>query len=165
MHNNKTQIAYRKATSFDVKDIALLHYETINNSLKEVVPTICKFSELELSLEAVEKNIEEMAQDPDHDIIVACLDNKIIGFLSVWLETYTDDLITAPFSTIEYIEVNPNYRSLGIGQSFMKEAERIAKSKNHQYLELSVWETNKSAIRLYERNDFTPIVRRMVKKL
>ncbi len=47
----------------------------------------------------------------------------------------------------------------------MLQKERIAKSKNHQYLELLVWETDKSAIRLYEKNNFTPIARRMVKKL
>jgi len=165
MINNDTKIEYRKATLSDTKNIAILHFNTINNSLNDIVPPICKFSELELTLEAVEKNIEEMVQDPDHDIIVAILDNKIIGFLSLWCETYTDDLVPAPYSVIEFIEVDPEYRSLGIGQSLMQEAERIAKSKNHQYLDLQVWETNKIAIRLYERNDFTPIARRIVKKL
>ena len=62
MINNETQIIVRKATSLDVKEIALLHFKTINNSLNEIVPPICKFSELELTIEAVEKNIEEMAQ-------------------------------------------------------------------------------------------------------
>lgn len=165
MNTNNTQIIIRKAESLDVNDIALLHFNIINYSLNEIVPPNCKFSDLEVTLEAEVKNIKEMVQDPDHDIVVACIDDKIAGFLSLWCETYTDDLIPAPYSVIEFIEVDPEYRSLGIGQSLMQEAERIAKSKNHQYLDLQVWETNKSAISLYEKNNFTPIARRMVKKL
>ena len=165
MINNDTKIEYRKATLSDVKEIALLHFNIINNSLNDIVPPICKLSDLTLTLDMVENNIEEMVEDSDHDIIVACINNKLVGLLSVWLEAHTDDLVHAPYSVIEYIEVYPEYRSLGIGQSLMQEAERIAKSKNHQYLDLQVWETNKSAIKLYERNDFTPIARRMVKKL
>jgi len=163
--DSKLQVEYRKPNSQDIKGIAFLHYTIINSSLVKHVPSICKFSDLTLSIDDVEKNIEDMVKDQNRDIIVASLEDKIVGFLSLWTESYSDDLIAAPFTTIEYIEVHPDYRSLGIGQSFMQEAERIARLKNHQYLELLVWETNKNAIKLYERNNFTPIVIRMIKKL
>lgn len=106
-----------------------------------------------------------MIEDPDHEIIVASIENKVIGFLSLVTEKYSDDLIPAPFTTIEYIEVNPKFQSLGIGQILIKEAEKISYSKGHEYIELSVWVTNEKAIRLYEKNGFCEIEKRMVKKL
>ena len=106
-----------------------------------------------------------MIEDPDHDIIVACNKDKIIGFLSIVTENYTDDLVPAPFSTIEYIEVEPDFQSVGIGQILIEEAERIAYSKGHKYIDGLVWETNEKVKRLNEKNGFCTIERRMVKKL
>lgn len=158
-------ISIRKASDRDIKEIALLHFSIVNNFMSKIAPSICEYSTHLIQLSDVEKSITEIMKDPDHEIIIACNENKVIGFLSVVTEKYTDDLMSAPFSTIEYIEVDPNFQSLGIGQILLEEAEKIAHSKGHKYIELSVWETNEKAIKLYERNGFCAIERRMAKKL
>lgn len=133
--------------------------------MPKMVPTICEWSTQPISLEDVEKSIKEIIQDPDHEIIIARNENKVIGFLSVATEKFTDDLMPAPFSTIEYIEVDSNFQSFGIGQKLIEEAEKIAHLRGHKYIELLVWETNEKAIKFYEKNGFYTIERRMAKKI
>lgn len=133
--------------------------------MPKLVPSICEFSNYPMQLTDAEKSIKEMIEDPNHDIIVACNKNKIIGLLSIVTENYTDDLMPAPFSTIEYIEVEPDFQSVGVGQILIDEAERIAYLKGHKYIDSLVWETNEKAKRLNEKNGFCTIERRMAKKL
>ena len=158
-------ITIRKALKEDFKEIALLHFKIVNDVMPKLVPSVCEFSNYPMQLTDAEKTIKEMIEDPDRDIIVACNENKIIGFLSIVTENFTDDLIPAPFSTIEYIEVEPVFQSVGVGQILMEEAERIAYSKGYKYIDSLVWETNEKAKRLNEKNGFCTIERRMIKKL
>jgi len=158
-------ITIRKVLKEDFKEIALLHFKIVNDVMPKLVPSVCEFSNYPMQLTDAEKTIKEMIEDPDRDIIVACNENKIIGFLSIVTENFTDDLIPAPFSTIEYIEVEPDFQSVGIGQILIEEAERIAYSKGHKYINGLVWETNEKVKRLNEKNGFCTIERRMVKKL
>ena len=149
----------------DKKKIANLHYLMIHNDMQKMTPSVCQYFDLTLTKEDVEENIQEMIDDPEHDVMVALVDGKFAGYVCLWTETYPDDLVSAPYTTVEFIEVEPEFRHLGIGQKLMEEAEKIAREKKHPYLELLVWETNEKAIHLYEKNGFSPIVRRMVKKL
>lgn len=158
-------ITIRKVLKEDFKEIALLHFKIVNDVMPKLVPSVCEFSNYPMQLTDAEKTIKEMIEDPDRDIIVACNENKIIGFLSIVTENFTDDLIPAPFSTIEYIEVEPDFQSVGVGQILMEEAERIAYSKGYKYIDSLVWETNEKAKRLNEKNGFCTIERRMIKKL
>ncbi len=112
--------------------------------MPKMVPPICEWSTQPISLEDVEKSIKEIIQDPDHEIIIARNENKVIGFLSVATEKFTDDLMPAPFSTIEYIEVDSNFQSFGIGQKLIEEAEKIA--LRVKYMNYSR-ETNEKAIK------------------
>ncbi len=155
----------RKAENEDIKEITKLHSMIAEEYMPTIVPSICQYSDIVVTNEEQENVIQEMMEDPDHDIIVACIEDNIVGMLSVVTETYSDDLLKAPFSTIEFIEVYPEFQSRGIGQAFILEAEKLAKAKGHQYLELQVWETNEKAIKLYNKNSFQPIAQQMVKKL
>jgi ribosomal protein S18 acetylase RimI-like enzyme len=160
-----TDFVIRKAENEDIEKITKLHTMIAEEYMPTIVPSICHCSDIVVTNEEQENVIQEMMEDPDHDIIVACIEDNIVGMLSVVTETYSDDLLKAPFSTIEFIEVYPEFQSRGIGQAFMLEAEKLAKAKEHQYLELLVWEGNEKAIKLYKKNSFQPITQRMVKKL
>jgi ribosomal protein S18 acetylase RimI-like enzyme len=160
-----TDFMIRKAENEDIEQITKLHTMIAEEHMPTIVPSICHCSDIVITSEEQENVIREMMEDPDHDIIVACIEGKIVGMLSVVTETYSDDLLKAPFSTIEFIEIYPEFQSRGIGQAFMLEAEKLAKAKDHQYLELLVWEGNEKAIKLYKKNSFQPITQRMVKKL
>jgi len=160
---NSLDITIRKAQKEDIGEITTLHSTIVKEFVPTIVPSICQFSDITPSREEEENVVQDMLEDPDHDVMVACLDHKIVGMLAVVTETYSDDLLKAPFTTIEFIEVYPEYQSKGIGKAFLQEAEKIARVKGHQYLELQVWETNVNAINLYKKNDFQPITQRMVK--
>jgi ribosomal protein S18 acetylase RimI-like enzyme len=109
--------------------------------------------------------IREMMADPDHDIVVACIENKIVGFISVVTETCSDDLIQAPYSVLKYIEVDSQCQGNGIGKSLMKEAGKIAQAKGHCKISLQVWETNINAKNQFLKKGFQPINHTMIKKL
>lgn len=165
MEELENQITICKPRISDKKKIANLHFLMIHNELKKITPSICQFFDLTLAKEDVEETFQEMIDDPLHDVMVALVDGKFAGYVSLWKEEYPDDLVPAPYTTIEYLEVDPEFTNLGVAQKLMEEAEKIAREKKHPYLELLVWETNEKAINLYEKNGFSPIVRRMVKKL
>jgi ribosomal protein S18 acetylase RimI-like enzyme len=160
-----TDFVIRKAENEDIEKITKLHTMIAEEYAPTIVPAICHYSDIVVTSEEQENVIREMMEDPDHDIIVACIEDNIVGMLSLVTETDSDDLLKAPFSTIEFIEVYPEFQSKGIGQAFILEAEKLAKAKGHQYLELQVWEGNEKAIKLYNKNSFQPITQRMVKKL
>jgi hypothetical protein len=101
MQSKKSRnITIRTALKEDYKEIALLHFKIVNDVMPKLIPSICEFSNYPMQLTDAEKSIKEMIEDPDHDIIVACNENKIIGLLSIVTENFTDDLMPAPFSTI-----------------------------------------------------------------
>ena len=162
---NNTDFVIRKAENEDIEEIAKLHTMIAEEYMSTIVPAVCHYSDIVVTNEEQESLIKEMMEDPDHDIMVACIDGKIVGMLSLVTETYSDDLLKAPFTSIEFMEVYPEFQSRGIGQAFMEEAEKLAKEKGHQYLELQVWDTNEKAIKLYRKNSFQPITQRMVKKI
>lgn len=161
----QTNVTIRKAEKKDIGEITILHSMITEVYVPTIVPSICQFSDITITREEEEKVIQDMIEDPEYDLMIACIEDKIVGMLAVVTETYSDDLLKAPFSTIEFIEVYPEYQSKGIGKAFLQEAEKIARAKGHQYLELQVWETNVNAINLYKKNGFQPITQRMVKKI
>ena len=165
MAETENLITISKPKISDKKKIANLHFLMIHNELKKITPSICQFFDLTLAKEDVEETFQEMMDDLSHDVMVALVDGKFAGYVALWKEEFPDDLLSAPYTTIEYLEVDPAFSQFGVGQKLMEEAERIAREKKHSYIELLVWETNQKAIHLYEKNGFSPIVRRMVKKL
>ncbi len=162
---NNVDFVIRKAQKEDITQIAKLRAMITGEYAPTIVPAICQYSDIVVTNEEEENFIKEMMEDPDYDVMVACIEENIVGMLSVVTETCSDDLIKAPYSTIEFMEVYPEFQSSGIGQAFIVEAEKLAKAKGHKYLELLVWVTEEKAIKLYEENSFQPITQQMVKKL
>lgn len=162
---NTLHFTIRKAQESDIDAITTLHSSITEKFVPTIVPTFCKYSDISVTREEEEKVIREMIEDPDHDIVVASIDNKIVGFLSVVTENCSDDLIQAPYSVLEYIEVDPQYQGNGIGKTLMKETEKITKEKGHSTILLQVWETNINAKNQFLKNGFQPIIHTMVKKL
>jgi ribosomal protein S18 acetylase RimI-like enzyme len=162
---NALHFTIRKAQDSDIDAITTLHSTIIEKFVPTIIPTFCKYSDISITREEEEKVIREMMEDPDHDIVVASIENKIVGFLSVVTETCSDDLIRAPYSVLEYIEVDPQHQGNGIGKTLMKEAEKITQEKGHTALSLQVWETNINAKNQFLKNGFQPIVQTMVKKI
>ncbi|MFJ7666363.1 GNAT family N-acetyltransferase [Lysinibacillus sp. NPDC097195] len=90
------------------------------------------------------------------DILIAKLNNEIVGFLLIQEST------TPPYSCIvnhkyafivDFI-VGSQYQSQGIGSALLTEAKHWAKNRQLDYLELNVLAENIGAITLYEKQGF-----------
>jgi len=97
------------------------------------------------------------------DIIVAEIDQKIVGFVHV------EEDITPPYSSVfphkfacivDFI-VNQQYRNNGIGHLLLNEVKHWAKSRNLKYIELMVLENNDIGRNFYERELFSTASRTM----
>lgn len=97
----------------------------------------------------IEKMIEQYQQD--HSLIlVAEVDDKIIGFLSAERGSYNRIKHTA------YIVVGilPEYQGKGVGTNFFKKLKEWSMQSKLTRLELTVMTHNEEAICLYEKNGF-----------
>jgi len=156
---------YSIAKMSDVQEIAELTFRIVSEDIESRVPYPCTFSGQKVTLDEEEKKIEEYINDPAYTLIVATSNSKIVGVLYLFKESFADDLVPAPHSTIEAIFIHPDFRKHGIGKDLMKEAEKVALQKNHTYIDLQVWENNASAFKLYVNSGFHTVEKRMVKKI
>jgi dTDP-4-amino-4,6-dideoxy-D-galactose acyltransferase len=80
------------------------------------------------------------------DTIVYSLDNKIVGFVTVYIKN--------EIGYIGLIGVDENYRGRGIGKSLIEESKRYFFKKNIINIEVVTQGNNQSACKLYESADF-----------
>lgn len=91
--------------------------------------------------------ITEYISAPDSTIIVAVIDSKIVGFLSMVFLWRLNRI--NPELYIPELVVSQNYRRLGIGSSLMREAITIGKNKNCFRIRLESGNQRKGAHRFY----------------
>lgn len=103
--------------------------------------------------------IKETINEGHSDILIAEIDNCIIGFILI------QELITPPYTCLvehKYafivdIIVETKYQHQGIGSALILEAKKWAENRNLDYLELNVLSENIGAITLYEKQGFKDI--------
>lgn len=78
------------------------------------------------------------------------IDQSIAGYIIMLIRSNSDQL------RLYSIAVSPSFRGMGVGQSCLNLAEKIAREKLKTRLKLEVKTTNLTAIKLYERNFFLP---------
>lgn len=96
-----------------------------------------------------EQNYKESLKNPNYNILVAKLDDKIVGFISMYH--------AADEGYICNIAVEKNFRKCGIGTCLINEAVAHSKNKNLKFLTLEVRESNMGAIKFYEKLGFTKL--------
>ncbi|MCE5223489.1 GNAT family N-acetyltransferase [bacterium] len=161
------ELTIRCATKEDVPSIAFLHYQFLQDRsfVQNRVPSICECSTLDIEPEEIEENILEEMSDPAYSHFVAMDQNKVIGYLVLISIDEMDDLLSPPYTNIDTIEIHQDYHQKGVGQALIEEAIRVAKEKNHHFIDLNVWALNEPALHLYSKNGFITIEQRMAKKL
>lgn len=95
----------------------------------------------------------EFNENPLNKILVAVIDNKIVGFI--------DFMITFNSATIVQIAVKKEYRKQGIASSLLKEMENCFPNDIEDVVEtvtLEVRKSNDAAIKLYEKNGYEFVV-------
>jgi ribosomal protein S18 acetylase RimI-like enzyme len=84
-------------------------------------------------------------------VFVAELENKIVGFVSVWAKVESDAIDEKPteYAFISDVVVLPGYRGKGIGRLIMEKAERYAVDQGATTIRLAVLAKNDTARSLY----------------
>ena len=98
---------------------------------------------------------QEIENDPNNELIVAELDNKVVGTFQL---TYTPSLSFQGCKrcTIESVRVDAKLRGHGIGREMMLWAIERAKEKGCVFMQLTTHSSRKNAHRFYERLGFKP---------
>jgi ribonuclease HI/GNAT superfamily N-acetyltransferase len=105
--------------------------------------------------------------DSNSAIFVAELKNAIVGLVQVMLQEAPDVPYMVPrrFAKVSDLVVAKSYRQNGVGSLLLAEAEKWAKNKRAESLELNVYEFNSAARGFYENLGFTTASRLMWKDL
>jgi ribosomal protein S18 acetylase RimI-like enzyme len=168
-------LAIRKAEERDLAGIAKLH-TAVNRELAGLVHEGCTGTILdeqvadEVLAEFTERLEDEsclvyVAEHVDAPRGGAKGDGGLAGFLTAALEEYSDELIGAPFITIEFVETAPSARGQGVATALIKAVEQAAREQGVTYIDLLVWESNTSAARLYEELGYSTLERRLMKHI
>ncbi len=104
-------------------------------------------------------------EDNETTILVAEQDKEVVGFVMGIVENHTDDLLKAPYLTIQYLGVSERFRGAGIGKALLESIEEWASQKGFSTLELLVWAGNERAKALFHRMEYLPLEMRMAKRL
>ena len=81
-------------------------------------------------------------------------ENEIRGMLNLRIEEQLHHVL--PVAQIMEFSVDPQYRSMGIGAALFEEAERIARDKGCERIELETSTWRKKAHSFYERMGMKP---------
>jgi GNAT superfamily N-acetyltransferase len=134
----------------------------------EVLSCIINLQEYERSLEpGLKTKGEDIAEsflshilradsEQNGKLLVAILDNKIIGFVNGWVEeeSNSDDLLIRKWFYISDLDVLPEYRGQHIGSRLMKEMENYAKSLNLAQMQVGALAKNINTRRFYEKQGY-----------
>jgi ribosomal protein S18 acetylase RimI-like enzyme len=158
-------MSIRPATSLDLPAIADLHL-AVAAELRQLAPAGYG-APLESMPGAgeVAGKFRDMLDDSDAVLLVAEEDGAIAAVGSGWVERHGDDLIPAPFFTVEYVEVAAAHRGKGLAKQLMAALEAAAKARGVSHIDLLVWVGNTGAMQLYEQFGYTPLEYRMSKQL
>lgn len=141
-------ISIRKATSDDLESIYLL---------------ICELEEQHLDGELFEIIFLKNINDPDIHYLVAVLNNRIVGFLSLHVQHIIHH--SKPTCELQELNIKSELRGSGIGALLMKEAERIASELYLEEIELTTKIHRDRAQSFYKKLGYTHTHNKFVKKL
>jgi len=102
--------------------------------------------------------------NPAITFLVAIDDDKqVVGYVMLHVQERNKNAYSHPrqFLELEQISVDPHFRKCGIGSALVEEAFAFAKSSGISDLELSVWQFNNEAQKLFHSKGFAPFCQRM----
>lgn len=144
---NGTNALIRVAWPEDAKD----YLELAHSILEENIFSLTQKSELNMSVEQEAAWLKENLENPNHLVLVAEVEGKIVGQL---------DFSNGHRERIEHtgdfgMGIHQSFRGLGIGQALL--GQLIEWAKKHAIIEkinLQVHETNFNAVSLYQKMGF-----------
>lgn len=99
-------------------------------------------------------DIKEMILADDVEVIVATVDDKVIGSGYARIETPKPYLKHQKFAYLGFMYVVPEYRGLGVIGHVLRSLYTWVKSKDIDEVRLDVYDENAGAVRAYEKAGF-----------
>ena len=128
----------RRAKQSDFSEIAAIQAESWKDAYADVLPSWFLAGQIDRDLAKHWREIEIQKDD----IVLVAEKGSLVGFAAVWCR---------PTPFIDNLHVRPSHRSKKIGSALIKALARELINKGHKTGYLWVFETNKRAIRFYER--------------
>lgn len=143
------KVVVSKLKNEDVIEAAKL-IQTLHNTMLQQRRDI--FIQKEENWEAY---LEEKLDDSNYILLVARIENNVVGVCTAEIKRLGDDESTRVRDVlfIDYIAVRDEYRRNKIGTNLLNEIKDFAKENNISSVELNVWGFNASAIEFYEKNN------------
>ncbi len=153
----------RKAIEKDYFDINLLYYQTYTSYYKKIPESYKKTPKKILP----KGTFLNMIEDKNALVIVACINEEVIGMLYATIETADDDEVTLGYNrvSVDEISVLPSFANKGVGMKLMEHAEEWAGERGIVDLTVLVYNFNKNAIAFYEKNGYKPYSIKLNKKI
>ncbi len=122
------------------------------DDIEEVYELICLLENKQINKSHFQKVFCDSISRQDIYFLVYKLDNRIIGFMSLYIHCY----LHHHRDTMEIVElvVDPHYRRQHIGKQFLDYAYNLALKHNLEEIDLSTSIYRKDAHRFYENNGF-----------
>jgi ribosomal protein S18 acetylase RimI-like enzyme len=105
------------------------------------------------------------ACDPDNILRIALIEDEFAGFCLGAIETHGDDLVAAPFLTIQFLAVCKARQGSGVGAALIRDMEACAAQRGIHTIDILVWENNTGARKLYSKLGYIPLKIRLAKRL
>jgi ribosomal protein S18 acetylase RimI-like enzyme len=146
------QISIQKISLNEVEALQAISRLTFYETFADVntKENMSSYLENDLSLE----RLSEEMNNPNSEFFFATLENEVIGYLKINLESAHTEQKTANSLEIERIYVIKEFLGKNIGQLLLEYAFQIGREKGNENVWLGVWEENKRAIRFYQKNGF-----------
>jgi ribosomal protein S18 acetylase RimI-like enzyme len=155
----------RRATSLDLPALAALH-DRAADELRGLAPDGFGLPpEAKPKLSEITGKFRDMLDDSHCIVLLAEVEGRIAALATGFREEHGDDLFEAPFLTIEYVEVEPEYRGRGIARALIAELESIARAQGLRRIDLLALESNTAARELYASLGYQVIELRLGKVL
>ncbi len=156
-------IKIRKAVETDFQSVDFLYQQNyklysknISNDYKNPpIPTLPKGTFLNIT------------EDKNALLLVAEIDEKVVGILYAIIEKDDGDDWTHPYNrvSVEEMSVSKDFSRQGVGTMLIENTQNWAKKKGINNLIVLVHAFNKNAINFYLKNDFRDYSIKMVKKI
>ena len=128
----------RRAKQSDFSEIAAIQAESWKDVYSDVLPAWFLAGQIDRDLARHWREVEIQKED----IVLVAEQGSLVGFAAVWCR---------PTPFIDNLHVRPSHRSKKIGSALIKTLARELIDKGHKTGYLWVFESNKKAIRFYER--------------
>ncbi len=142
----KPNLIIRDARPEELDPVALILKDSYQEYQKNLPPERFK--------SYVEDMMDVRKRLPESELIVAELDGRLVGTVTMYLHASEEQVWPKGWSGVRLLGVLPAYRGQGVGRALMDECVRRAKKARLSAVGLHTTEAMATAKRMYERMGF-----------